>query len=78
LVKTDEDDNTWAEMTVLNLSPVKAPLHARFQLFVSGLAAKFTFLIDTETGTTWVLVTGKRKQADGTEYEVHSWQPFTK
>jgi len=77
-VKTDEDDNTWAEMTVLNLSPVKAPLHARFQLFVSGLAAKFTFLIDTETGTTWVLVTGKRKLADGTEYEVHSWQPFTK
>jgi hypothetical protein len=53
LVKTDDDDNTWAEMTVLNLPPVKAPLHPRFQLFVSGLAAKFTFLIDTETGTTW-------------------------
>ena len=50
--------------------------HPRFQLFTSGVAARYTFLIDTETGKTWVLVTGKKKQPDGTEYEVNSWQPF--
>ena len=76
LVKTEDDDNTWEEMTVLNLPPVTAPLHPRFQLFMSGLAARYTFLIDTETGKTWVVVTGKKKRADGTEYEVNSWQPF--
>jgi hypothetical protein len=76
LVKTEDVVNTWEEMTVLNLPPVKAPLHPRFQLFTSGVAAKYTFVIDTETGKTWVLATDKKKRADGTEYEVHSWVPF--
>jgi len=76
LVKTKDDDNAWEEMSIIGLPSVTAPLHPRFQLFASGLAARYTFLIDTETGRTWVLVTGKRKQADGTEYEVSSWDPF--
>ena len=76
LVKTEDEDNTWEEMTVRNLPPVKAPLHPKFQLFTSGVAAKYTFLIDTETGKTWVLLTGKKKRADGVEYEAHSWVPF--
>ena len=44
--------------------------------FASGLAAKFTFLIDTDTGNTWVVVTGKRKRPNGSEYEESVWQPF--
>jgi hypothetical protein len=54
----------------------QASSRARYQLFTSGLAARHTFLIDTETGRTWVVVTAKRKAQDGSEYEVNSWQPF--
>lgn len=76
LVRTKDDDNTWEEMRIIGLPVVSAPSRARFQLFASGLAARYTFLIDTDTGKTWVVVTGKRKLPDGSEYEVHSWQAF--
>jgi len=33
-------------------------------------------MIDTDTGRTWIVVTGKRKESDGTEIEYHAWQPF--
>ena len=29
------------------------PKENRFQIFISGLADKFTFLLDTETGACW-------------------------
>ena len=76
LVRTADDDNTWEEMRVIRLPVVSAPSRPRFQLFASGLAAKFMFLIDTDTGQTWVVVTGKRKRPDGSEYEENTWQPF--
>ena len=76
LVRTADDDNSWEEMSIIGLPTISAPTRARFQLFLSGLAAKFSFLIDTDTGKTWLLVSGKRKNPDGTEYEVHYWQPF--
>ncbi len=76
LVKTSEDDNSWENMPVADLPAVTAPLRPRFQLFASGVAAKYTFLIDADTGKTWVLVTGKGKRPDGTEYEFNSWQAF--
>ena len=33
-------------------------------------------MIDTDTGKTWILVTGKHTKDDGTELEISSWQPF--
>jgi hypothetical protein len=78
LVKTSDDENNWEEMEVVSLPSVSNPPRPRFQLFTSGLAAKHTFLIDTDTGKTWVGVTGKRKRPDGTEYEINIWQPFAK
>lgn len=76
LVRTKDDDNAWEEMEVTGLTAQQSETRPRFQIFTSGLAAKHTYLIDGDTGRTWVLVTGKRKQPDGTEYEVSLWQPF--
>ena len=76
LVRTTADDNAWEEMEVLGLPKITAPTRARFQIFTSGLAARFTFLIDTDTGNTWVVVTSKRRASNGTEYDVSLWQPL--
>jgi hypothetical protein len=61
-------------MDISPLPVVTNPDHARFQIFTSGLAAKFTFLLDNDTGKTWQLVKTTSKNADGTESSVESWQ----
>ena len=76
LTRTKDDDNTWEEMRVFERPAIQAPTRPRFQLFTSGLAARHTFLLDSDTGKTWVVVTGKRKETDGTETEYNAWQPF--
>ena len=76
LVKTQDDNTTWEEMTVNGLPKVTTPSRPRFQIFTSGLAARHTFLIDTDTGRTWLLVTIMSRLPDGTEYEVILWQQF--
>jgi hypothetical protein len=76
LVKTSDDDSTWEEMPVIGLPKGQATGRPHLQIFTSGLAARHTFLIDNDTGKTWVVVTGKRKSKDGTEYEINAWQPF--
>ena len=78
LVRTADDDSTWEEMQVQDRSLVPTPNRARFQIFTSGLAVRHTFLIDGDTGKTWLIVTGKRKDKDGTEYDLSLWQPFAK
>lgn len=78
LVKTDDDDSTWQEMQVVGRPAIATPTRPRFQLFTSGLAARFTLLLDTDTGDTWQVVASKRKGADGEEHEVQVWQPLLK
>jgi hypothetical protein len=76
LVKTKEDDVAWERMEVVGLPAIPTPTRARFQLFTSGLAARNTFLIDTDTGKSWVMVSAKRKNPDGTEYDLTIWDGF--
>lgn len=76
LVRTKDDDNAWEEMPVLDPPRVTNPSRARFQLFSSGFAVRHTFMFDTDTGKSWVVVSTKRKAADGSEYEIALWQPF--
>ncbi|MGH9759009.1 MAG: hypothetical protein ACRD4M_14825 [Candidatus Acidiferrales bacterium] len=76
LVKTKDGDYSWDEMKVVDRGTVSQPTRARYQLFASGIAAKFTFLIDTDTGKTWLLTTSKETLPDGTEQENNSWEPF--
>ena len=77
LVRTSDDNNAWEEMEVIGLPAMSQAARPRFQLFTSGIAARHTFLIDNDTGKTWVIVNGKRTNSDGSEYEVTLWEPFT-
>lgn len=76
LARTKNDESSWQETVVSERPPIQAPTRPRFQLFTSGLAVRHTFLLDGDTGKTWVLVTGKGKDKDGTEYEYRAWQLF--
>lgn len=75
LVSTKSDGLTWEDMNVLGL-PRVTPTKPRFQIFTSGIAARYTFLLDSETGKTWQVVSGKRKNRDGKEVEEVLWEPF--
>jgi hypothetical protein len=68
----------WEDTPVIGIGLVEKPTRAHFQIFTSGIAAIHTYLIDTDTGKTWVLVSDKAKRDDGTEFEVNKWQPFVK
>lgn len=76
LVKTKDDGVSWEELRVFDRPSIPNPSRPRFQIFTSGIAARHTFLIDTDIGDTWMLITLKRRLDDGTQYEVHEWQPF--
>jgi len=73
----DKDENLlWEEMAVRQ-HPLLGPManikmtgnKPRFQIFTSGIAAKLTFLLDSQTGATWQLV--ESAAVKGT----HLWQP---
>ena len=76
LVKTKDDDSAWQETRVLDRPQIQTPTRPRFQIFTSGLAARHTVLLDTDTGKSWMVVNGKQKEADGSETEHRVWQPF--
>ena len=76
LVKTKEGESAWENTVVIGRSASSQAARARFQLFTSGVAARFTFLIDADTGKTWQLTSSKKKLPDGTEEEVNTWEPF--
>ena len=61
---------------VIGLSKAQSVAKPHFQIFTSGLAARHTFLIDNDTGKTWLVVSSKRKGKDEVEYEMNVWQPF--
>ena len=63
-------------MEIMDLPIIFRPSKPRYQIFTSGLAARHTFLLDTEFGKTWVLVHGTRQRPDGSEYQVNLWEPF--
>ena len=77
LVRTKADDNAWEETAVLERPAPPASPRPHFQIFTSGFVARHTFLVDTDTGRSWLVVTSKRKNADGSDYDVTVWQPFS-
>ncbi|WP_343725756.1 hypothetical protein [Herbaspirillum huttiense] len=77
LVTTSDNDLTWEGMLIVQSPIVTSPSKPRFQLFTSGIAARHTFLLDTETGRTWQLTTQKFTPKDSAkEIEINAWQPF--
>jgi hypothetical protein len=57
LVKTKNDNLAWEAMLIEGHYDVPKPDRPRFAIFSSGLAARHTFLMDSDTGQTWVLGT---------------------
>jgi hypothetical protein len=61
LINAMDGSMLWKRMQNDALPAADKPNRAHFQLFNSGLAAKNTFLLDTDTGRTWQLVQGVDK-----------------
>jgi len=70
-VKGEGDDNGWQEM-VVSPKPLTST-KPKFQIFVSGLGARYSFLLDNDNGNTWQLVSMKMK--DGVD--VSLWQKIS-
>jgi len=64
-------------MIIFGLPSTTGTAHAKFQIFTSGLAAQHTFLIDVETGKTWVISSEKTTDKEGHEQEYSAWEPFS-
>lgn len=73
LVKTKDDDVTWEAMPVLHLPKCTNDPRVHFQIFSSGLAARHTYLLNVDTGRTWVLSTSKDEKFG----DITGWTPFT-
>lgn len=72
LVNTASGGAAWESMTVIGLPKVDGTSGPRFILLTSGLAARFTFLMDTQSGRTWELTSVGKGSSDPETV----WQPF--
>jgi len=63
---------TFEKMDIISLPKCTADGKIRYQLFTSGLAARLTFLLNTDSGKAWQLQSWEDK--DGVEH--FAWVPF--
>jgi hypothetical protein len=75
LVHDKNNDFTWDAMPVLNKGAGQ-DTRPHFQIYLSGISALFSFMVDTDTGRTWQLVHRSAKNADGGTEEEDVWQSF--
>ena len=71
LVKMQEGGAAWEPMLVEGIPEISRPDRPRFVIFTSGLAARHTFLMDSDTGQTWMLGT-----VTSSEDEIAGWWRF--
>jgi hypothetical protein len=76
LVRTQSDGLAWEQMPVQGLPKIGNPTKPRFILFTSGIAARHTFLMDSNTGKTWVLTSVEVPIAEGKTSTINVWKPF--
>jgi hypothetical protein len=72
LATTASEGVTWEPMFVSGQPRCTPDGKIRYQLFSSGLAARHTFLMNTENGRTWQLQSSK----DSRGIEFTGWFPF--
>jgi hypothetical protein len=77
LVSTSDSGDAWQAMVVIDPPPISATPHARFQIFTSGLSARHTFLLDVDTGNTWLIVKSTTTNKDAQSEENDVWEPFS-
>jgi hypothetical protein len=72
LVKTRDGGAAWEAMPIEKLPNCVDDSARHYQLFSSSLAARHTFLMNTDTGTTWVLTThvNNRDKSESTAWEL--------
>jgi hypothetical protein len=68
LVHTEDNQQSWERMVVPNLPKPPSDLKVRYQI-LCGIAPRYNFLIDIDTGQTWQLV---RKGNDVRNYS-YEW-----
>jgi len=76
LVKTQNDENTWEAMIVERLPAITNPNKSRFLIFTSGLAARHTFLMDSQSGKTWIVTAVEVPLGEGKTETINVWKPF--
>ena len=64
LVTTKTDGVTWEQMLVVGLPKCQSDGKIRYQLFTSGIAARHTYLLNTENGKSWQIRTIKDPQGN--------------
>lgn len=72
LVSTKNGGVTWENMLIMALPNCQQDGKIRYQIFSSGIAARYTFLMNTETGKTWQI----RSAKDPNGTEVSTWFLF--
>ena len=72
LVLNKNDDPIWEQMSVIKLPGCNNDGKVRYQLFLSGIAARHTFLMNTDTGKTWQV----RSFTNQSGNETASWFPL--
>ena len=76
LVKTQNNKVTWQKMPTEELPEISNPDRPRFVIFTSGIAARHTFLMDAQTGRTWILTTATSPSSGDATVDIVVWRPF--
>jgi hypothetical protein len=61
---TGDDELGWGVIAAERRAACQEDGRTHYQLFTSSLAAKFQFLMNSDTGATWVLTERKRSNGD--------------
>lgn len=72
IVIAQSENMTFERMLVFGLPKCVPDGKIRYQIFTSGLAARHTYLLNTDTGKAWQIQSNKDK--DGNEF--FAWVPF--
>jgi hypothetical protein len=71
LVKTPDGGAAWEAMLIEKRPKCVEDSVSHYQLFASSLAARHTFLMNTDTGTSWVLTTHiNRDKSESLKWEL--------
>jgi len=73
LVSTKNEGIAWQSMKIHSLPKCISDGKIKYQLFTSGLAARHTFLINTDTGKSWQIRSINKGNQDE---ETVEWFPF--
>lgn len=74
LTMPENENNRWERMRIEGLPKIDNPIRPRFILFTSAIGPRWTFLMDTSTGRTWILVAYDDHTSAGETTTHYTWQ----